>query len=910
MLVLILRFDLIPPSERMSARSFSLSSDVAQRSPTHLLTLGVFADCCAGIPDHPSHLRPLSYSLLLQTQPPQKGSWKGVIRTQRRKYHELVERYMRQLEDLPAPSIPLGVNDKLLKCIAGNVERAIHRFPYLEARADMSENSPLSPPATDDSFDDSVNGHASSSKPTSGSTDEEDGAARSGQGKGKEKLLCRRAAMKRLEMIGEAEYRWQHERCQTATVAGSSGTANGISPSISETTATVPLPPPSNDIPPFLSPRITLSTDAIPAILPRLEGRRPAPLHTPHLSLSPPAPLTDSTADSSASSPITLLSPKPIPTAGSLPFASISGRLLQSDTHAEVVVRILFIFAKCNPDLHIAGVSEILAILYSTYLEIDLAPLPKKRHRAGTLSSTGHWAEEQTYWALEALVERFRFIISDAGRSGDDPIKGETLPAALGRMARQLKFADEQLWTILHQRDLLPTSPLYAYRWLATVYSQDMSPRAVLPIWDYILAESYPDPGSSPADALIDVGVALLSRCKPLVMGYAPSVAPGPRTKAGLWADTNDKPLPEDRDITRDLEILRSPPLSQVGGTAAILDLAYQLRTARLVDRMDQMASFPPAGPSRWSLTRARVANSDRAASISRASSNLTASMMSSWSSATKAVSNARLPSGPMPSSVSTTGIFSSRDHGPESQEDTYTSLPSTPRTNSRTTFSPPMGSGRSYQSPDIPPSTPDRVSHTARKDSVASTASVSSLQDRLAALTATTPPTLSPSGRLSTGPRRLILSSSAKRFSAPAEGFAMTRSSSSTSSRSQSPTKQRSSLPASVDQGTCSFPSALDSGPNGSQDATLSPPVTATLGPGLYRTMSSSSGGLYRVLSGEAPDPTPDLGMTDDEERQRGEEGGLYKVGGRAPSPSVEDGVARVRGPRAAKSMGPRVAL
>ncbi|TXT07294.1 hypothetical protein VHUM_03464 [Vanrija humicola] len=43
--------------------------------------------CARGIPEHPSHLRPLAYSLLLGILPADKRQWKRTARHQREQYY-------------------------------------------------------------------------------------------------------------------------------------------------------------------------------------------------------------------------------------------------------------------------------------------------------------------------------------------------------------------------------------------------------------------------------------------------------------------------------------------------------------------------------------------------------------------------------------------------------------------------------------------------------------------------------------------------------------------------------------------------------------------------------------------------------------------------------------------------------
>lgn len=65
-----------------------------------------------GIPDHPSHIRPLAYALLLGTLPADKKSWKSTASKQRSKYYVRVpDRQQTRRHYRRFPSLTLGFQD-------------------------------------------------------------------------------------------------------------------------------------------------------------------------------------------------------------------------------------------------------------------------------------------------------------------------------------------------------------------------------------------------------------------------------------------------------------------------------------------------------------------------------------------------------------------------------------------------------------------------------------------------------------------------------------------------------------------------------------------------------------------------------------------------------------------------------
>ncbi|KAG9005032.1 hypothetical protein FRB94_001855 [Tulasnella sp. JGI-2019a] len=103
--------------------------------------------CSRGIPEEPPWIRPRVWKLLLGCLPPQKDMWATEARKSRDRYYDLATEFLDEVERMPEPTVPLGPRDKLLDTIAKDVERTQPRVSFFRAHVDPSPYSPLSPPA-------------------------------------------------------------------------------------------------------------------------------------------------------------------------------------------------------------------------------------------------------------------------------------------------------------------------------------------------------------------------------------------------------------------------------------------------------------------------------------------------------------------------------------------------------------------------------------------------------------------------------------------------------------------------------------------------------------------------------------------------------------------------------------------
>ncbi|KAL7420303.1 S-adenosylmethionine-dependent methyltransferase [Cryptotrichosporon argae] len=646
--------------------------------------------CARGIPEYPRYLRPLAYSLLLGTLPPDKRAWRRSARAKRAEYYALVKALMDELESLPPPSDPQSSTDHLLLRISKDLNNFLPRYPFLRSR---------------------------SSRPTS---------------------------------------------------------------------------------------------------------------------------------------PITLVSPK------LLDSSSFPSPNTQPDTHADVILRLLYIFTRTSPMPYSPNILDVLVPLYLVFAEADFDPAIAASARA-----EGKRAEEDTFWAFTALAAELGDVISPPAELGPKDVAW-----ALERLGRRVRWADPLYAMWLSARNLDPAQPLYAYQWISLLLTRETGP--VLPaLWDYILAEPPATADSHPKlDMLIDVCAAMILLAKPFLLRAPDRARHG---KASMWDNTADDGEGDDVEaaFARGLQLLRAYPMDKVG-VEPILQTAFELRQARLVATMN--GNDPDAAAEEresWASSKLReatqtglastgkllsayrqsLAQSDTAASLSRASTNWTAAAMTSWASASKAAADATanvhvpaVPAADWKSLGAAAGAAASRlisrqqpeDDGSVSGDsdidddrfdkyDRFTSPPATPRSRREVSvparFVSPKNTVKSAKG-EVPASIAarrNRSDSTASHQSSASHLSVTSLSDRFSNLAAGL---IGANGPInppipSTGPRPLLLSGSARRAS----------------SSSNPPSRTRGSSPVSPAASLTSPP------PREREDALASTP-------GLYRIGSRSSAG------------------------------------------------------------------
>lgn len=605
-----------------------------------------------------------------------------------------------------------------------------------------------------------------------------------GKGKGKAKaksmgyMQSRRALFSRLETLAVADHQRQAEaRRRASGLASASGTSQtGRSASKSSTVE------PDSPTQPTLSPRITLSpepdesssTNTFSSIPPTGSSQsHSSSLRTPELSLS----TSDDVVTSTRKDPITLLSPRPIPAPGMARISMISGSLLQAETHAECLIRLLYVFCQVHPQW--AYKSHFIDIIVPLYLVYS------------GQNGKEAWAEEQTFWALAGIMSDLGSVIS-----ADE----EGLQIALDRLGRRVKWADYDLSDSLRARNLDPAAPTFAYRWMTSLFSNTLPPPAVFPIWDFLFSEPPSTSTNQPKlDLLVDLCVALLILLKPR-LNHAGVVT---RKKGGLWGDddTNGDEDPDSDAFLNGFNLLRNPPLHKIGGVDALLQTAYKVRQARMVaglsgDDPDNVPTSASSSYLSWAPTLPSLGQyapslptTDSLATLSKASSGWTSAAKAKWWTTSQAAStNASTAATTASTSIGAAAgrLWNSmrgQDSTAEAAEFDYSdSRPSTPDTTPASPpprFVEPKDTIRYTQAP--PKLQARREKHEAQSQgqlqtqASAKTSPVAGIQEKLSSLASTltgsTAGEKDSNGRPASygspgGPRPLILSGSARRAS------------------------------------------------------------------------------------------------------------------------------------------------
>jgi len=329
-----------------------------------------------------------------------------------------------------------------------------------------------------------------------------------------------------------------------------------------------------------LSPQITLSSEL-----------------TPQLSLSVPD------ADTApAKTPITLL-----------PHRKIASRpTVRSESHAEAVCRMVYIFVQANPQwVYRQGLVDLAANLYLVFSEIQWKTRTRRGVRGRVPVPRGKYAEERAYWAFCALVREY-----EAALIGTD---NHRVTQILDCFSRRAEWSDGPLWSNLTANDIAPSA--YASRWFSLLLVGAVPPSFLLPAWDFIISSrSTPAEEADALDALIDICVAVLLISRPILLGEARA-----RSK-GLWTESTD---PTSHDAQKQLKLLRALPLEKVNDPESLLYIANRLKDERQGAAGLGLNDVPRS--SIWTDPRALMTTS-ALASITQSSAQWTSSAFASVS--------------------------------------------------------------------------------------------------------------------------------------------------------------------------------------------------------------------------------------------------------------------------------------
>ena len=143
------------------------------------------------------------------------------------------------------------------------------------------------------------------------------------------------------------------------------------------------------------------------------------------------------------------------------------------ETHADSIVRILFIYSYFFPDLsYVQGMNEIIAPIYYIF-SFD---------KTYGVEPSIENIEADTFWTFNCLMAQVKDIFN---REKDDKDIG--LSGKVKRLKLMLKIVDSQLYEHFEKYKLEYST--FAYRWFILFFSQEFLMIDILRLWDYIFAQ-------------------------------------------------------------------------------------------------------------------------------------------------------------------------------------------------------------------------------------------------------------------------------------------------------------------------------------------------------------------------------------------------------------------------------------
>jgi len=159
------------------------------------------------------------------------------------------------------------------------------------------------------------------------------------------------------------------------------------------------------------------------------------------------------------------------------------------ETNADVMGRILYIYAKLNSDIgYVQGMNEILAPIYYCFFseeensliypgmdDIDI----QKEHDYQFIVDV----EADAFWTFSSLMEDLKLLyIKDKDKESGGIFD------KLSTLSEMLKIVDKDLFNHFHKIKL--DVQLFAFKWVVLLFTQDFNMPDILRLWDAILSEN------------------------------------------------------------------------------------------------------------------------------------------------------------------------------------------------------------------------------------------------------------------------------------------------------------------------------------------------------------------------------------------------------------------------------------
>ena len=141
------------------------------------------------------------------------------------------------------------------------------------------------------------------------------------------------------------------------------------------------------------------------------------------------------------------------------------------ETHADVVSRILFIYAKFSPDIkYVQGMNEIISPIYYCY-SFDKLYIENDCN-----------IEADTFWSFYNLMDKIKYVFIREEDGSDKGILGKSK-----RLKELLKIIDIDIYNhfIKYKLDF----SLFSLRWFILFFSQDFLMIDILRLWDFLFCE-------------------------------------------------------------------------------------------------------------------------------------------------------------------------------------------------------------------------------------------------------------------------------------------------------------------------------------------------------------------------------------------------------------------------------------
>ena len=147
-------------------------------------------------------------------------------------------------------------------------------------------------------------------------------------------------------------------------------------------------------------------------------------------------------------------------------------RINIKETHADVIIRILFIYSTFFPDIsYVQGMNEIIAPIYYIF-SFD---------KTYGVENNIENIEADTFWAFNSLMSQIKDTFNHEKDNENIGVSGK-----IKKLKKMLKIIDIQLYQ--HFEVFNIEYYTFAYRWFILFFSQEFLMIDILRLWDYLFA--------------------------------------------------------------------------------------------------------------------------------------------------------------------------------------------------------------------------------------------------------------------------------------------------------------------------------------------------------------------------------------------------------------------------------------